>query len=84
MADMPVETAARYVLQQDVLYLVAAAATGTVLMLFGFQIVGHGHGSIVVRLFQLVAGGESAVIGLTLQAVGGIGLLYKVISDAMQ
>lgn len=79
---MTAEDAARYALQRANLYLVAAAIIGGVLVGIGIPMATNAHGPPAVVIPRRLIGSGAVLTGIVLQIAGGIGLVYKVISDA--
>ncbi len=82
MTMMTAEDAARYALQRANLYLVTVAIIGGVLIGIGIPLAMNAHGPPAVVIPRRLIGSGVTLAGIVLQVAGGIGLVYKVISDA--
>lgn len=82
MGDVTAEDALRYALSRDILLLVAAVVGGGVLVGAGINLLGGGHYGVLPTILKNMAGLTAIAGGIGLEVGGGIGLLYKVISDA--
>lgn len=85
MTGVRATTAIRYALSRDVLLLVGAAVIGAGLTATGVSLNAEVHTtSIIVGVAQRLTGAALGLAGIGLQIGGAIGLLYKIVADAVR